>query len=183
MLYGEDELKRLYPMVPPPKSLSALEELLVDGLPAFVDDPHRGGLVVLDRSWMNENLVVEWFPLLGMRYVNRLMVIPLFLAMSEIAASPYYDYVKPKQCGIFVARRIGWKPRRRLSWHAFALAVDINWSENPYRSTDTTIRQNMWIVKVMKKYGFTWGGDWSTPDDMHFSFSGGHEFALPARSE
>jgi len=182
-LVGVEYLESIYG--PPPQPINSLEDLeavLVDGLPAFRNDPQRTGLVILDRGWANENLVLEWFPLLGMMYVNRAMVIPLFLVMSEIAASPYSDYIKPKQCGIFAPRRIGWKPRTRLSWHAIAMAVDINWNENSYGKTDTTIRQNMWIVDVFKKHGFHWGGDWTTPDDMHFQYGHKRVF-LPARSE
>jgi len=60
------------------------------------------------------------------------------------------------------AQRITWTLK---SNHLSGLAVDIvplidgkpDWGN-----------QDMRIVEIMKKYGFTWGGDWEKPDKPHF---------------
>lgn len=168
MLVGVDYLESIYgPAVPPPQNLDELREFFTGDFPSYRKDPHKKGLVILDREWVNENLVTEWFPLLGMRTVHRELVVPLFRAMSRVAASPHSDYIKPRECGTFIARFKGWNPRRTLSIHSFGLAVDLNWNDNPYGSKGNI---DPWIVNVMKEEGFDWGGDWRTPDGMHFQY-------------
>lgn len=57
--------------------------------------------------------------------------------------------------------------------HAWALAIDINWQSNPYTS-GTTHDIPDWMAKLMNRYGFAWGGDYtgSRRDYMHFEFMG-----------
>jgi hypothetical protein len=178
VFYEADELKRLYGHHDSPQTIADLNALM--DMPEFVDDPKRRGAVILDREWISENLVIEWFPLLGQRYVNRLIVVPLMLAMSEIDMHPdsdYREYIKPKQCGVFNPRRINWRPGNPLSFHAIACATDLNWIENAYGKPGS-IRSFPAIPKIMKKHGFYWGGDWRTKDDMHFQW-GNPRIKLP----
>lgn len=172
----ENPLVELYGEFEAPKTVQQLEQLT--GIPSFEPDPSQGhrGLVVLEREWLRENMVTEWFPILGMRYVNKHMAAPLYAALMEIDAHPdekYREYFNLRECGIFVARTTGWKPGNRLSMHAMGLALDINWGENPWGKRTGTIRQYPWLITAFKKNGFTWGGDWtSKPDDMHFQYAG-----------
>lgn len=159
-----------YGMIPPPQTFAALIDMAP--LPSFESDPLRPGQVVLEETWVRENIVPVWIPLLGQRHVHKLMAGPLYAAFAEIANSPYADCIKPRQCGIFNPRRIGWKEGNPLSFHAIALGIDINWNENPFGTTKTAIRRDyVWVVQVMGKYGFYWGGSWKTPDDMHFQYA------------
>ena len=72
---------------------------------------------------------------------------------------------------------------RILSMHAKGLAIDINPKQNPYIKNDVisppgatynpdikgTININSSIVKIFKKRGWSWGGDWtSLKDYQHF---------------
>jgi len=164
---NEEHVKQ-YSHVPPPASLDELKAIME--IPTFQDDPHVRGGVILDPRWLKANLSVEWFPIIGQRYVNRLLVVPLHAALSEIASGPYFDYIKPKQCGIFAPRRIYWKPGNPLSTHALAMAIDINWEENPPGTKKTSIRKQPYIIETFKKYGFDWGGDWKKADDQHFQY-------------
>lgn len=82
----------------------------------------------------------------------------------------------------------------QLSYHAYGLAIDINPLYNPYiktrngetlifpataekyadRSADCEyyILKNDICYKIFTKYGFTWGGDWTTAKDyQHFEIS------------
>lgn len=68
----------------------------------------------------------------------------------------------------------------KLSDHATGNAIDINPFQNPWihpsahkiegRKYDKkqmgTITDE--VVNIFKKYGFSWGGDWKTPDYQHF---------------
>ena len=58
-------------------------------------------------------------------------------------------------------------PVRRISRHAWGIALDINAGNNPFGSRPN---QDKRLVRVMKKWGFTWGGKWALPDGMHFEW-------------
>lgn len=167
MFYEVDELVELYGDERPPQTFAELAMLM--DIPDFMDDPKRPGAVILDREWLVDNMVVEWFPILGQRYVNRIIVVPLHRAMSEIDYAGEGSYIKPRQCGIFNPRRIGWDLSKPLSFHSPALAVDINWLENAYGKPGT-IRKQPFIIKTMEKNGFYGGYRWKKPDGMHWQF-------------
>lgn len=60
------------------------------------------------------------------------------------------------------------------SFHSWGLALDFNAPQNPFgaeRADSDIASNNLWIVKLMKEYGFFWLGP-SIGDWMHFSFCG-----------
>lgn len=75
-----------------------------------------------------------------------------------------------------------------VSQHSFGTCIDINWDENYYcYPSGQAITGSFWkpyenpfsitpdgsVVKNFKKYGWTWGGDWTNLRDyMHFSYLG-----------
>jgi hypothetical protein len=90
----------------------------------------------------------------------------LAAALSEIEEEGLAKNINPGDYGgCYVPRFIGRDPRRGLSFHAFGLAVDLNVEGNYYGT-----RGNMdpRVVEIFEKWGFEWGGRWSTPDPMHF---------------
>jgi hypothetical protein len=78
--------------------------------------------------------------------------------------------------GCFVPRHMSWDPKRGLSRHAWGIAVDVNARLFPYGST---AKQNARLVEAFKRQGFTWGGEWKTPDPMHFEVV---DLTQPARA-
>ena len=79
---------------------------------------------------------------------------------------------KPPQCGAYNCRAIA--GTNRASNHSWALAADINWTDNPYT---TTGRRTMpdWVPReIFNPYGWAWGGDYSgaRKDYMHLEFLG-----------
>ena len=52
-----------------------------------------------------------------------------------------------------------------LSTHAFAVAVDFDASLNPMGAKPKMAPE---IVALWKRSGFFWGGEWRSPDGMHF---------------
>lgn len=66
----------------------------------------------------------------------------------------------------------GWSPRKKmnrpeasLSMHAYGIALDINPAQNKVGTRGNI--PDKW-VEAFKYEGFIWGGDWKTPDPMHF---------------
>ena len=53
--------------------------------------------------------------------------------------------------------------------HSWGLAVDIDAQNYPWGTRRSPPR---WIIDLFAMYGWEWGGDYSKPDPMHFSFVG-----------
>ena len=56
-----------------------------------------------------------------------------------------------------------------LSRHAYAVALDMNTTSN---CQGCTPRMNCDVVRIFRKHGFAWGGNWRHPDGMHFEWVG-----------
>jgi hypothetical protein len=54
------------------------------------------------------------------------------------------------------------------STHAWAIAIDINAGDNRMGAKPKIDRR---IVAVFKEAEFVWGGDWASPDGMHFQYA------------
>ena len=66
------------------------------------------------------------------------------------------------------------------SQHSYGTCIDINWNYNPYYSNPSTklptseYAITSKVVSIFAKYGWSWGGNWtSSKDYMHFSYLGG----------
>jgi len=73
------------------------------------------------------------------------------------------------QCGAFNCRKIA--GTNSASNHSWGKAIDINWGGNPHRKPLTTNIPG-WMVEVLERFMWGWGGRWSKPDAMHFEFGG-----------
>ena len=53
-------------------------------------------------------------------------------------------------------------------------AVDLNWDNNwdTGDGSSYSIRGKEAVIEAFASEGFYWGGDWTNPDDMHFTFTG-----------
>lgn len=79
---------------------------------------------------------------------------------------------KAGQCGAYNCRAIA--GTNTASNHSWALAADINWTDNPYTSTGRHTMP-LWVPRqVFNPYGWAWGGDYSgaRKDFMHVEFLG-----------
>jgi hypothetical protein len=56
-----------------------------------------------------------------------------------------------------------------LSRHAYAVALDMNTTSN---CQGCTPHMNCDVVRIFRKHGFAWGGNWRVPDGMHFEWVG-----------
>jgi len=67
-----------------------------------------------------------------------------------------------------------------LSRHAYAVALDMNTTSN---CQGCTPHMNCDVVRIFRKHGFAWGGNFRTPDGMHFEWVGEarDQIAYPSR--
>ena len=67
-----------------------------------------------------------------------------------------------------------------LSRHAYAVALDMNTTSN---CLGCTPQMNCDVVRIFRKHGFAWGGNWRSRDGMHFEWVGEprHQIAYPSR--
>ena len=81
--------------------------------------------------------------------------------------------INPKTSGGYNFRTIDGS--NKLSKHAHAEAIDINWDKNArgIRGEIRDVIPEDKIRQIAKKWGMTWGGDWKNPDDMHFEIDRG----------
>jgi hypothetical protein len=67
-----------------------------------------------------------------------------------------------------------------LSRHSWAMALDTNTTTNAQGAVP---RMDCRVVRIFRKWGFSWGGNYLTPDGMHFEWVGEprHRLAYPSK--
>lgn len=122
------------------------------------------GTIQIDPAWVNRNIVTVDLPIFGRTRCHRIIIPQLSAALNELVALGLGELITDYS-GCYVPRHMLWNPNRGISRHAWGLAFDVNVGSNGYGETPTLDPR---VVSVFKKWGFEWGGDWSTPDGMHF---------------
>jgi hypothetical protein len=128
--------------------------------------PLAGIAIAVDPTWRRANIAEQRVPLLGTVTCHRKILPLLTAAMNEVRALGLSRLIKSFS-GCY-SPRMQVSDDGELSRHAFGIAVDINAGANPYGATPT---QDLRLVRIMERWGFSWGGRWSVPDGMHFEFS------------
>ena len=125
--------------------------------------------VTPDPAWLRRDIRSARVPILGTVTCHRRMIPALRRAMADLERRGLAHLVDPGDyAGCYAPRRI--PTSGTLSLHAWGLAVDLNASRNPQGSPP---HQDLRLVHVMERHGFSWGGRWPTvPDGMHFEFHG-----------
>jgi hypothetical protein len=124
------------------------------------------GTIRIDPAWVQRNIVTIDIPNLGSTRCHRAMVPQLMEALREVNEAGLYGHFKREQfAGCFMPRHILWNPSRPLSMHAWGLAIDFNSIDNAFGKKPVMDPR---IVEIFERWGFEWGGYWSTPDGMHF---------------
>jgi hypothetical protein len=109
---------------------------------------------------------------LGLFRCHRLVIPYLRGVVSELHRSSLIQLLDPADFqlagGCYNPRfNRGGDPGYSLSRHAWGIAIDLNPSTNPYGSVPTL---PLAVVEAFRRWGFSWGGTWSTPDGMHFEW-------------
>lgn len=133
-------------------------------LESFTYQSVGDGTIRIAPDWVARNIVTTTLPILGRVTCHRAVIPQLHGALQDIQAAGLADKIY-QFSGCWVPRHILWDPSRGISNHAWGLAFDINVPTNQYGATP---QMNRRIVEIFRSWGFGWGGDWSTPDGMHF---------------
>lgn len=126
-----------------------------------------GDSIVPDPAWVKA-AIIDWsVPVLGRVRCHRNMVGQLAYAMAEIERDGLAPMIESYN-GCYVPRfqRLD---DTVLSAHAYGIAIDLNAATNA--QGDATPEIDPRIVSIMERWGFAWGGRFSTPDGMHFEIS------------
>ncbi|HVF53084.1 MAG TPA: M15 family metallopeptidase [Actinomycetota bacterium] len=134
----------------------------------FAASPRSDGSLDIDPAWIARNIAEVELPLIGKVSCHRAVVPPLRAALEDVRRAGLGFTVDPGQyAGCFGPRFINRDPNGRISHHAWAIAVDLNASANPFGARPA---QDDRLVEIMESHGFTWGGRWLIPDGMHFEW-------------
>jgi hypothetical protein len=138
--------------------------------------PTVGSSILVAGSWTSSN--IAW----KMRYTDiklgnnchRIVVDAIQGALTEIKRAGLSRFVNTQNSnrygGCFVGRY------NRLagnfgapSRHAWGMAIDINTDTNPQGGVP---QMNCAVVRIFRKWGFAWGGNFWPADGMHFEYVG-----------
>jgi hypothetical protein len=138
--------------------------------------PTVGSSILVAGSWTSSN--IAW----KMRYTDiklgnnchRIVVDAIQGALTEIKSAGLSRFVNTQNSnrygGCFVGRY------NRLagnfgapSRHAWGMAIDINTDTNPQGGVP---QMNCAVVRIFRKWGFAWGGNFWPADGMHFEYVG-----------
>jgi hypothetical protein len=120
----------------------------------------------MSPAWYDANIQTRSVPLLGDVTCNVALFDPLVGALRDVRAAGLGDEIHTYS-GCYAARTVARSSTAPPSQHAYGAAIDINAPENPYGATPTMDPK---IVRIFERWGFLWGGDFLTPDGMHFEY-------------
>jgi len=138
--------------------------------------PTTGSSMLVDASWATKNIV--WKKVYqGINLANnchKTVATAIQNALSEIKAAGLSNAIDVRNSnrygGCFVGRynRFGGvfgSPSR----HAWGMAIDINTATNQQGGVP---QMNCSVVRIFRKWGFAWGGNFWPTDGMHFEYVG-----------
>lgn len=126
-----------------------------------------GDSIVPDPAWV-QAAIMDWnVPIIGRVRCHRNMLGQLAYAMAQIRDEGLSSMIESYN-GCYVPRfqRLD---DSVLSAHAYGIAIDFNAATNS--QGDATPEIHPRIVAIMERWGFAWGGRFSTPDGMHFEIA------------
>ncbi len=185
-------IRRAWDPPDPDAGLTLMRTKLALGEFAF--DVRSDGSVALPQAWIDENIdcgPINYCrrllnPTITIRARCHLDVLPaLEAALAEVAerglahtidvanANTYGGCFYPRFNRLSQSPYVGF-----LSRHTWAMALDTNTTTNGQGSTP---RMDCRTVRIFRKWGFAWGGNYLTPDGMHFEWVGSDATSSPSR--
>ena len=122
-----------------------------------------GTWIIVEPAWRNANIERKNMPIIGRATCNKIMWEPLLGALNQVIEEGLQNTLSKdefqKSGGCYAPRRINrFNAGGAISRHAWGIAIDIN-VKSGYHPR---------VVEIFNKWGFAWGGTWTSPDEMHF---------------
>ena len=141
-----------------------------------------------EPGWVAANLSRVTLPL-GIRATCHNVVIPALQgALNEVASSGLAAAIDVGNTntyggcygGLGEVSPLGSTTGGFLSKHSWGVAIDMNTVQNPEGAPPT---MNCDVVRIFRKWGFAWGGNFIQGDGMHFEYVGERrdQWAYPSR--
>jgi hypothetical protein len=128
--------------------------------------PGDPGYLQLDPRWVNDHIVTTTLPVIGRVTCNRALIPQLRGAMQKLSRRGLSSLIHTFN-GCYVPRFVNRIPTASISHHTWGVAFDCNAATNPFGSP---AHQDPRLVKILRRWGFTWGGDFIVPDGNHFEY-------------
>jgi D-alanyl-D-alanine carboxypeptidase len=128
--------------------------------------PGDPGYLQVDPRWVDDHIVTATLPVLGRVTCNRALIPQLRGAMKELRRRGLSSSIDTYN-GCYVPRFVNRIPTASISHHTWGAAFDCNAATNPFGSPP---RQDARLVTILRRWGFTWGGDFIVPDGNHFEY-------------
>jgi D-alanyl-D-alanine carboxypeptidase len=122
--------------------------------------------LTMSSRWYDAHIRTRTVPLLGRVTCNVALFRQLTGALRDVEAAGLGDEIHTYS-GCYAARTVARSATAPPSEHAYGAAIDINAPENPYGAKPT---MDPAIVRIFEGWGFLWGGNFLTPDGMHFEY-------------
>lgn len=120
------------------------------------------------EKWMTVWVVPNYLqmgPIPKKIYCNKDLIQPLTQAFENIQKEGISSELKTWDGCFNIRSKRGAKS---MSLHSWGIAIDINASWNRFGKKPTMSKE---LVKCFTDAGFDWGGNWKTPDGMHFQLT------------
>ncbi|MBK5228357.1 MAG: M15 family metallopeptidase [Actinobacteria bacterium] len=158
---GKNDLLRYAPSIKPIASFKSR-------FGEFPAQPSSSGAFTIHPDWVGSHIRTESVPILGNVRCHKKLFRQLRGALGELRDKGLGYLIRPDEyAGCYNSRFTALPPGTRLSRHSWGIAVDVNTEGNGLGQEP---HQDPRLVKIMRKWGFVWGGTWLTPDGMHFEW-------------
>ncbi len=135
----------------------------------FAARPSTSGSFSILPRWVSRHIRSESVPILGRVTCHRKLLPLMRGALQELRDKGLAHLVRPSEyAGCYNPRFVATPPGVRLSRHSWGIAFDINTSDNQFGQEP---HQDPRLIRIMRKWGLLWGGQWPVPDGMHFEWT------------
>ena len=142
----------------------------------FAFRPAGGSAIEIEEKWKVNNILWRHsFSDIGIRNnCHKVVVDAIQGALSEIAAKGLRKHVDVANANRYGGCYVGRYNRMAGTFgapsrHAYGAALDINTTQNYQWSVP---KMNCDVVRIFRKWGFAWGGNFWPSDGMHFEYVG-----------
>ena len=142
----------------------------------FAYRPTTGSSILVASSWTSQNIVwkIHYTDIKLRNNCHRIVATAIQGALTEISNSGLSHFIDTKNTNHFGGCFVGRYNRLSGNFgapsrHAWGMAIDINTNTNPQGGVPT---MNCDVVRIFRKWGFAWGGNFWPADGMHFEYVG-----------